>query len=236
VPQKKQWIGKGGRIAAVGVVLVSHLFLTSHAYLKDSAALIRAQKVASPVHSRASQATGETLSTKLAIQGALQQAQLDPSDIQIVELRHGSNSNVQQALGVLNVTEDGHASPISNPFIGSTGLAGYCELLWQLRSWTKERSVPGARNALQYTLGPDGTAYVTILSRADDKPARKWKDIEHLRDGRERMGYNPAFENKGITHEDWLSVKAHDEFVEEQTEKRLKLPVKGGDRAALARL
>lgn len=60
--------------------------------------------------------------------------------------------------------------------------------------------------------------------------------MEHLRDGRERFGYNPALENKGITHEDWLSVKANDEFVEEQTDKRLRLPVKGGDRAALARL
>lgn len=116
------------QIAAVGIVLVSQLILTSHAYLKDSAALIRAQKVASPVHSRASSATSETLSTKVAIQGALQQAVLAPDDIQIVELRHGSNQNVQQALGVLNVTEDGHASPISNPFIGSTGLAGLCEL------------------------------------------------------------------------------------------------------------
>lgn len=129
-------LANAAQIAAIGIVLVSELFLTSHAYLKDSSALIRAQKVASPVHSRASQATSETLSTKVAIQGALAQAALTPSDVQIVELRHGSNSNVQQALGVLNVSEDGHASPISNPFIGSTGLAGLCELReyqqWQM--------------------------------------------------------------------------------------------------------
>ena len=111
-----------------------------------------------------------------------------------------------------------------------------CDLVWQLRSWTKDRSVPGARNALQYTLGPDNTAYATILARADNKPAPKWEDIEFLRDGRERLGYNPAFENKAITYEDWMAVKAHDEFVEEDTSKRLKLPRKGGDRAALARL
>ena len=116
-------------------MLVSHLILTSHAYLKDSAMRIKGQKVASPVHSRASQATSETLSTKAAIQGALQQAVLGPDDVQIVELRHGSNSNVQQALGVLNVTEDGHASPISNPFIGSTGLAGICEMSKCVSKW-----------------------------------------------------------------------------------------------------
>ena len=108
--------------------------------------------------------------------------------------------------------------------------------VWQLRSWTRERSVPGAMNALQYTLGPDGTAYVTILCRSDGNPAPKWEHIEHLRDGRERLGYNPALENKGITREDWESVKANDEFVERGTGKRLKLPLKGGDRAALARL
>ena len=87
--------------------------------------------------------------------------------------------------------------------------------MWQLRSWTQERSVPGAENALQYTLGPDGTAYVTIICRADQRPAPKWEEIKHLRDGRERLGYNPALENRGITHEDWESVKANDEFVTE---------------------
>ena len=90
--------------------------------------MIRSAKAASPVYSRTSQATSETLSTKRAIQGALQEAGLGASEIQIVELRHGSNTNVQTALGQLNVTEDGHASPISNPFVGNTGLAGLCEL------------------------------------------------------------------------------------------------------------
>ena len=78
--------------------------------------------------------------------------------------------------------------------------------------------------------------FVGLLVRADDQPAPKWEEIEHRRDGRERLGYNPAFENRGISHEDWLSVKAHDEYVEVDTEKKLRLPVKGGDRAALARL
>lgn len=116
------------QVAAVAAVLVNHTFLTSHAYLKDAAVVIRGAKVASPVHSQSPLTAEETLSTKLAIEGALEQAVLAPDDIQILELRHGSNMSAQQALGALNVTEDGHASPISNPFVGSTGLAGMCEL------------------------------------------------------------------------------------------------------------
>ncbi len=145
VPQRKQWIGKGGKVsiqrippqfrlielhqvAAVASVLVNEQFMKSHTFLKASSAVIRGAKVASPVHSQSHQTASETLSTKMAIEGALEQAVLAPDDIQIVELRHGSNMSAQQALGALNVTEDGHASPISNPFVGSTGLGGLCEL------------------------------------------------------------------------------------------------------------
>lgn len=96
--------------------------------------------------------------------------------------------------------------------------------------------MPGARNCLQYSLGADGTAYVTIISRADGKPAPKWEEIEHLRDGRERLGYNPAVQSKDISYEDWQAVRARDEFVSEDTAGKLRLPAKGGDRAALARL
>ena len=109
-------------------------------------------------------------------------------------------------------------------------------LVWQLRGWTHNRSVPGAKNCLQYTLGSDGTAYVTIISRCDEQAAPKWKAVEHVRDGRERLGYNPAFESRKITHEDWYAVRARDEFLTNEVEKRLRLPIKGGDRAALARL
>ena len=109
-------------------MLVSQAFLTSHAYLKDSSALIRSLELVSPVYSRSSKSTSERLATTRAIQGALEQALLSPDDIQIVELRHGSNLSAQQALGELRVSEDGHASPVSNPFLGSTGLSGLCEL------------------------------------------------------------------------------------------------------------
>lgn len=77
---------------------------------------------------------------------------------------------------------------------------------------------------------------MTILCRADGEAAPKWEKIQHLRDGRERLGYNPARDSKDISYEDWLAVKARDNFVPESTSRKLELPVKGGDRAALARL
>lgn len=108
--------------------------------------------------------------------------------------------------------------------------------VWQLRGWTKDRSVPQTRNCLQYTMGPDGTAYATVLCRHDQRSAPSWREVEHLRDGRERLAHNPALETKETTFEDWQAVKAPDNFVLEHTEGRLRLPKKGGDRAALSRL
>ena len=85
-------------------------------------------------------------------------------------------------------------------------------------------------------MGEDGTAYVAILRRGDGQPAPSWDNVKHVRDGRERLGYNPAMENRGISLEDWQAVKARDNFVPEKVPKALKLQAKGGDRAALARL
>lgn len=120
--------GKSERVAIVAVILVSEKFLITRAYLKDSAAMIRGFSLVSPIHIQSSNSDSETLGTKRAIQGALEQAVLAPEDIQIVELRHGSNPSAQQALGELRIAEDEGGSPVSHPFVGSTGLAGLCEL------------------------------------------------------------------------------------------------------------
>lgn len=112
----------------VALVLVSRRFLRSHAYLKDSSAYISGSHVASPVYSRASNKSDSALATKRAISEALQQAKLTVEDIQVVELHMGSHKSAQEALGELKVSEDNSASPVSHPFIGSTGLAGLCEL------------------------------------------------------------------------------------------------------------
>lgn len=76
---------------------------------------------------------------------------------------------------------------------------------------------------------------VVILGRSDGRAALKWEEVQNVRDGRERLGYNPAVETRDICIEDLEAVRARDEFVP-TGQKEIQLPVKGGDRAALARL
>lgn len=116
------------KVAVVAVVLVSGSFLTSHAFLKDSSALILSSKLVGPKHSRSSKQNDQAVASKSAIKAALQEAELSSDDISIIELRHGSDRNVQQVLVELHVSEYGQATPVSHPFVGSTGLVGLCEL------------------------------------------------------------------------------------------------------------
>lgn len=65
-------------------------------------------------------------------------------------------------------------------------------------------------------------------------------DSEHLRDGRERLGYNPAEKEQDIASEDLEAVRtrAGDRRVEASAEEVQRIPLSsiGGDRAVLARL
>lgn len=108
--------------------------------------------------------------------------------------------------------------------------------VYQLRGWDTATPTPNALNVLQYTTSPDNTASVVILSRSDGRPAPAWNDIKNVRDGRERVRYNPAVEARAITQEDVEAIRAKAEFTNDADLGRLRLPVKGGDRAALARL
>jgi len=77
---------------------------------------------------------------------------------------------------------------------------------------------------------------VVLLCRSDGKAAQKWANIRDIRDGRERLGYNPAVEKRGIAREDLEAVRSRKARASESSESRLQLSIKGGDRAALARL
>ncbi|KAF2093625.1 hypothetical protein NA57DRAFT_61331 [Rhizodiscina lignyota] len=170
------------------------------------------------------------LMLKTAIATALQHANLAHSDVQIANTRSASYSNVKQAIG-----DPSGASLISTRSVESSGLAQLCELVWRLRGWAHNMPAPPGKDFLHSTIRVDGTAYVIVLCRADGKTAPEWKMIEHLRDGRERLGHNPAIQTRDVSFEDWMAVKARDEYVPERVGEQLGLPVRGGDLAALAR-
>lgn len=94
---------------------------------------------------------------------------------------------------------------------------------------------------MQYISKPEEAgATVLILCRSDGKPAPTYADVKHLRDGRERLGYNPAEEMQEIVREDLEAVRSRegDRMLMSGVEdgERLRLGSRGGDRAALARL
>ncbi|KAH9845756.1 hypothetical protein Tdes44962_MAKER01187 [Teratosphaeria destructans] len=222
---------------AVAIVLVSDLFLTSHAYLKDAAICIRSLVLASPEHPE---------SHRDAVREALRGARIEAKDIQLVESQHGPSS--QRALSDFCVAQLRIPLERSAPNAESSGLASLCGLVWRFRGWTdNDRSSTESRDqihtCLQYVPSKDGSASVLIVKRSDEKRAPAWSDIKHLRDGRERLGHNPALETRRITIEDLLAVTAQDKFTSTgdkilpvESFQHLRLPSKDGDRAALARL
>lgn len=222
---------KGTQIIAV--VLVSDLFLKSHAYLRDGAVCVRALTLTSNFHSRSLGGSDSARTANTAIRAALRQADLGPKDIQVLQVRQDEQSHDRPALNEFDFTP-AESSGIQETFAGTTGLAGLCALVWQLRGWSGD---PPSRilTCLQYTSGPDGVATVAILRRSDGRPALAWSDVENVRDGRERLGYNPAAETRDITGEDLAAVRSRAEFTLDDVT-QLQLPLKGGDRAALARL
>lgn len=109
----------------VAAVLVSDMFLTSHAYLKDGAACIRGASVANSFYSRKSGGKDDARKVKAAVNAALSQARLGPQDIQILEEVGSQKSG--KALGDLNANSK---SPVKSRalFDGTTGLASLCGL------------------------------------------------------------------------------------------------------------
>ncbi|PPJ58150.1 hypothetical protein CBER1_02613 [Cercospora berteroae] len=217
----------------VGVVLVSELFLTSHSYLKDSSIRICGSALASPVHLRSLGSSDPSRTARTAVSSALRQAQLRPTDIQLLHLPHDLRERNPRALSGF----DAATSELSRSLRSegsTTGLAALVTLVWQFRGWAGDLPLD-ARNCLLYTSGREGVTSVLVITRSDGRAAVKWEEVEHVRDGRERLGYNPAAKTKKICVEDVEAVRARIEFVP-ASQKRLQLPAKGGDRAALARL
>ena len=82
------------------------------------------------------------------------------------------------------------------------------DIVWHLRGWASNRSVPRTKHCLQHNMGLGGATVVTILGRADNQVAPCLSDIEDYIDGRKRMGYNPALEVRGVRQQDFNAVKS----------------------------
>jgi hypothetical protein len=111
----------GAKIAAIAVVLVNDRFLTSHAYLKDSAIFVRACHLA---------AAGKD--PRGPVINALKQANLEAEEIQLVEVQGtiSSPSQGQKILSNGDFKEDVISAPELAPLVGfgTTSLTGLCEI------------------------------------------------------------------------------------------------------------
>ncbi|KAI7978437.1 hypothetical protein EIK77_001961, partial [Talaromyces pinophilus] len=172
--------------------------------------------------------------TRRAARNAYREAGLTSSDVQVVELHDCFTTNEMCALEDLGLAAQGEGwklvaegaitylpdseskrtSPgwIVNPSggliskghpLGATGLAQITELVWHLRGWAENRTVPGTKYCLQHNMGLGGATVVSILGRADGQTAPRTCDKS---DGRQRLGYNPALEARGIREEDFDAV------------------------------
>ncbi len=116
-----------------------------------------------------------------------QQAGVDPSEIDVVELHDCFAQNEVITYEALRLCPEGGAEKfvadgantyggliVTNPSggllckghpLGATGLAQCAELVEQLRGEAGERQVGGARNALQHNLGLGGACVVTLYQR-----------------------------------------------------------------------
>ena len=127
------WSGEGEdadfvEVFAVAIVLVSDLFLTSHAYLKDAAICVRACSRSSRIPSQSADGSNDLRAAKNAVQSALRQARLQPKDVQLVEAQHSSNSAVRQALSEFDDTASHERDASNGNLVGATGLANLCAL------------------------------------------------------------------------------------------------------------
>lgn len=126
--------------------------------------------------------------SRVAGEQALQEAGLDISEVDVVELHDCFSANeliTYEALGLAGegeghllveaeATTYGGDGPVVNPSggliskghpLGATGLAQASELTWQLRDAADDRQVEGAEIALQHNIGLGGAAVVTVYAK-----------------------------------------------------------------------
>jgi sterol carrier protein 2 len=212
-------------------VLVSQAFLDARPHLKDQAVLIAGQCLATDSPDLFNKSSIELVGYgmgKRAAEEALRQAKATVNDVKIIELHDCFSSNEMVTLDALGLCSPGKAHEmvrhgdityggkyVVNPSggliskghpLGATGIAQCAELVWHLRGWANNRSVPGTKACLQHNLGLGGAAVVTVYKRVDGHAAR---DVSSAEIGRRNgLGYNPAVEAKGFTKEQVDKVRS----------------------------
>lgn len=228
-------------------VLVSQDFLDARPHLKDQAILIAGQCMATDSPALFSRSAIDLIGYdmgKRAAEVALKEAGITSADVQVVELHDCFSTNELVTLDALGLCEHGKAHEmvrkgdityggkyVVNPSggliskghpLGATGIAQCAELVWHLRGWANNRTVPHTRYALQHNLGLGGAAVVTVYSRPDKGEAQK---VDSKKVGEKNgLGYNPAVEAKGFTAEQAkkvLSRTKYSEWALQDTEKKV---------------
>ncbi|KAJ4308998.1 hypothetical protein N0V94_009127 [Neodidymelliopsis sp. IMI 364377] len=232
---------------AASAILVSQSFLDAHPELKARAVLIAGQRLAtdSPqlFNRSAIELVGYSMS-ELAARDALAEAQVSPDEVAVCELHDCFSANEMVTIEALGLAKRGEAHHLIraggltyggkyliNPSggliskghpLGATGLAQCAELVWHLRGWANNRSVPGTRVALQHNLGLGGAVVCTVYKREDNAAATDKSDEQV---GTENgLGYNPATQARGFTKEQVDAVrsrKARSEWALQDTEKKV---------------
>lgn len=234
---------------SAAAVLVSQAFLDARPHLKDRAILIAGQALATDkpalFNKSAIELVGFSMSQEAAKQ-ALAEAQTKPEEVRVCELHDCFSANEMVTIEALGLAPVGKAHElvrkggitygpgcqvVINPSggliskghpLGATGLAQCAELVWHMRGWANNRSVPGTTVALQHNLGLGGAVVCTVYKRADGSAARDLVDEEVAR--KTGLGYNPATQAKGFTKEQVDRVrsrKARSEWALQDTEQKV---------------
>jgi acetyl-CoA acetyltransferase len=177
---------------AGAAIVASERFVEEHD-LWDRAVELAGQAMATDVPTTFTDRSSITLvgakMSAQAAQRALEEAQTDIGEVDVVELHDCFSANellTYEALGLAaegeghklvdaEATTYGGSGPVVNPSggliskghpLGATGLAQCAELVWQVRGTADARQVPGATVALQHNIGLGGAAVVGVYKKA----------------------------------------------------------------------
>ncbi|KZM25070.1 Propanoyl-CoA C-acyltransferase [Ascochyta rabiei] len=232
---------------AAATVLCSQAFLDARPELKDQAILIAGQRLATDTPQLFNRSAIELIGygmSELAAREALAEAGTSASEVSVCELHDCFSANEMVSIEALGLAGRGKAHElvraggityggrvVINPSggliskghpLGATGLAQCAELVWHLRGWANNRSVPDTRVALQHNLGLGGAVVCTVYKRGDGKAAQDHTDEQVAE--QTGLGYNPATQAKGFTSAQVDSVrsrKARSAWALQDTEKKV---------------